>query len=131
MLLMPALTMLLVLISLSHAWGPTSPAIIGSAVAAAVLLWTFIRQERRAPAPLIDLDLFRIPAFASGILAIVLSYAMLYGILLSDVLRIGARIPSLATDGGPPARYHPGNARHCGAVQRCASRAAGRADGFA
>jgi EmrB/QacA subfamily drug resistance transporter len=80
MLLMPALTMLLMLISLSHAWGPTSPAIIGSAVAAAVLLPMFIRQERRAPAPLIDLDLFRIPAFAGGILAIVLSYAMLYGI---------------------------------------------------
>ena len=56
MLLMPAMTMLLMLISLSHAWGPTSPAIIGSAVAAAFLLWTFIRQERRAPAPLIDLD---------------------------------------------------------------------------
>jgi MFS family permease len=71
--------MLLMLISLSHAWGPTSPAIIGSAVAATVLLPMFIWQERRAPAPLIDLDLFRIPAFAGGILAIVLSYAMLYG----------------------------------------------------
>jgi EmrB/QacA subfamily drug resistance transporter len=79
MLLMPALTMLLMLISLSHAWGPASPAIIGSTVAAAVLLSMFIRQERRAPAPLIDLNLFRIPAFAGGILAIVLSYAMLYG----------------------------------------------------
>jgi len=82
MLLMPALTMLLMLISLSHAWGPTSPAIIGSAVAAVVLLSMLIRQERRAPAPLIDLDLFRIPAFASGILAIVLSYAMLYGMFV-------------------------------------------------
>jgi hypothetical protein len=60
--------------------GPTSPVIIGSAVAATVLLPMFIRQERRAPAPLIDLDMFRIPAFAGGILAIVLSYAMLYGI---------------------------------------------------
>jgi EmrB/QacA subfamily drug resistance transporter len=78
-LLMPALTMLLMVISLSHAWGPTSPAIIGSAVVAAVLLAMFIRQERRASAPLIDLDLFCITAFAGGILAIVMSYAMLYG----------------------------------------------------
>ena len=78
-LLVPTLTMLLMVISLSHAWGPTSPAIIGSAIATAVLLFMFIGQERRASAPLIDLDLFRITAFAGGILAIVMSYAMLYG----------------------------------------------------
>ena len=78
-LLMPALTMLLMVISLSHAWGPTSPAIIGCTVATAVLLTMFIGQERRVSAPLIDLDLFRITAFAGGIIAIVMSYAMLYG----------------------------------------------------
>jgi len=39
----------------------------------------FIGQERRVSAPLIDLDLFRITAFAGGIVAIVMSYAMLYG----------------------------------------------------
>jgi EmrB/QacA subfamily drug resistance transporter len=78
-LLMPALTMLLMVISLSHAWGPTSPAIIGSAITTAVLLLMFIGQERQASTPLIDLDLFRISAFAGGILAIVMSYAMLYG----------------------------------------------------
>ena len=78
-LLVPALTMLLMVISLSHAWGPTSPAVIGSAIATAVLLLMFIGQERRVSAPLIDLDLFRITAFAGGILAIVMSYAMLYG----------------------------------------------------
>lgn len=79
LLLMPALTALLMLISESHAWGLRSPAIIGCAIAAAVLLWVFTRQERRMPAPLVDLDLFRIGAFAGGILAIVFSYAMLYG----------------------------------------------------
>ena len=78
-LLMPALTALLMLISESYTWGPTSPAIVGSVIATAVLLSMFIRQERRTAAPLIDLDLFRIIAFAGGILAIVLSYAMLYG----------------------------------------------------
>jgi MFS family permease len=81
LLLMPALTMLLMVISLSHAWGPTSPAIIGSTVATILLLLLFIGQERQASAPLIDLGLFRITAFAGGMLAIVMSYAMLYGML--------------------------------------------------
>jgi EmrB/QacA subfamily drug resistance transporter len=79
LVLMPALTSLLLLISESYAWGLTSPAILGCAIIAVALLYAFIQQERRTPAPLIDLDLFRIAAFASGILAIVLSYAMLYG----------------------------------------------------
>ena len=39
----------------------------------------FVRQERRIPAPLVDLDLFRTGAFAGGILAIIFSYAALYG----------------------------------------------------
>ncbi len=67
------------MISESYVWGPTSPIILGAAVAAVVLLSMFMRRERRAPAPLIDLDLFRITAFSGGIVAIVLSYAMLYG----------------------------------------------------
>jgi EmrB/QacA subfamily drug resistance transporter len=90
-LLVPALTMLLIVTSMSHAWGPTSPAIIGGAVATAVLLVMFIGQERRVSAPLIDLDLFSITAFAGGILAIVMSYAMLYGMffLMSFALARG------------------------------------------
>ena len=81
LLLMPALTALLMLISESHAWGLSSPAIIACAIAAAALLWAFTQQERRMPAPLVDLNLFRIGAFAGGILAIIFSYAMLYGML--------------------------------------------------
>src|SRR5262249_37792826 len=53
--------------------------LIASTAAAAVLLSMFIRRERRTPGPLVDLDLFRITPFAGGTLAIVLSYAMLYG----------------------------------------------------
>ncbi len=41
----------------------------------------FIRQEHRAPAPLVDLTLFRSIPFATGIVGVVLSYAMLYAIL--------------------------------------------------
>src|SRR6516162_5163305 len=46
-LLMPALTALLLTITENRLWGPTSPKIIASTVAAAVLLWLFIRRERR------------------------------------------------------------------------------------
>lgn len=77
-LLMPALTFLLVVISEAYAWGPTSPAILAGAVGAVGLLAAFIRHESRAAAPLIDLGLFRLLPFASGIVAIVLSYALLY-----------------------------------------------------
>ncbi len=58
-LLVPALTFLLIVISESYAWGPTSPAILGAAAGAPLLLAAFIRHESRTPAPLIDLDLFR------------------------------------------------------------------------
>jgi len=130
MLLMPALTMLLMLISLSHAWGPTSPAIIGSAVAAAVLVCTFIRQERRTRAA----DRPRSVPYSGVCRRHSRDRFVLFDVVrdfLSDVLRIGARVPSLAADGGPPACDHPCSARHRGAVQRCASRTAGCADRIA
>ena len=97
-LLIPALTALLLMIGESYAWGPTSPAILASAVAAAALLSAFVRQERRAPAPLIDLDMFRAVAFAGGALAIVMSYALLYGMffLMSFALVRGYHSSPLA-----------------------------------
>ncbi len=81
MLLLPALALLLLAITESARWGPTSPAILGSLTLSVVLLAMFIRQEHRAPAPLIDLTLFRSISFATGIVGVVLSYAMLYAIL--------------------------------------------------
>jgi EmrB/QacA subfamily drug resistance transporter len=77
--LMPALTSLLLLISEASAWGAASPLTIGALVVAICLMSAFVVQELRTPAPLIDLELFRIGAFAFGIVAVVLSYAMLYG----------------------------------------------------
>jgi MFS family permease len=58
----------------------------------------FIRRERRTPEPLVDLDLFRITPFAGGTLAIVLSYAMLYGMffLMSFALVRGYHASPLA-----------------------------------
>jgi nitrate/nitrite transporter NarK len=49
-------------------------------LAAVILLVLFIRCERGAPAPLIDLALFRRRAFAVGNLAGLLSYAGLFGL---------------------------------------------------
>jgi Na+/melibiose symporter-like transporter len=97
-LLIPALTALLLTITESHAWGLTSPSIIAGTAAAVVLLSLFIRRERRTPEPLVDLDLFRITPFAGGTLAIVLSYAMLYGIffLMSFALVRGYHASPLA-----------------------------------
>jgi EmrB/QacA subfamily drug resistance transporter len=97
-LVVPALIFLLITINESYVWGSTSPAIIGSAVAAAVLLSAFIWQEGRVSAPLIGLDLFRITAFASGVVATVFAYVMLYGIffLMSFALVRGCQDPPLA-----------------------------------
>ena len=77
-LLIPALTSILLVISEVQGWGPRSVALWSAAAAAIVLLPLFVRHERRAVAPLIDLELFRIPAFTGGVVAVTLSYAMLY-----------------------------------------------------
>ena len=77
-LIIPALTLLLIVLSEGHAWRLTSPVVISSASVAVVLLALFIWQEHKAPAPLIDPHLFHIPAFSGGALAVVLSYALLY-----------------------------------------------------
>jgi EmrB/QacA subfamily drug resistance transporter len=77
-LLTPALVSIVIVLSEVHAWGLTSPALIGCALLAVVLLPLFIWHEHRAPAPLLDLHLFRIPAFSGGVVAVNLSYALLY-----------------------------------------------------
>jgi len=61
------------------ALGLTSPALLGSAGIAIVLIFLFLRQERASHSPLIDLALLEEPAFLGGALACALSYAMLYG----------------------------------------------------
>ncbi len=82
LLLVPALVALLLAITKVTAWGAQSPALIGFAVGAVLLLAGFVWRERHAPSPLIDLALFRAPAFAGGVVTILLSYAMLYGMFL-------------------------------------------------
>jgi MFS family permease len=61
-----------------QAWGVTSPLLISALFAAMILLLFFAWRERRTTSPLLDLQLFRMPAFSGGVLAVLLSYALLY-----------------------------------------------------
>ncbi|MDN4612915.1 MFS transporter [Leifsonia sp. F6_8S_P_1B] len=51
----------------SQGWG--NPWVIGSIAAGVLLLVAFVLVERRVPAPMFDMKLFRIRAFSSGIFA--------------------------------------------------------------
>ena len=79
-LIAPALTALVAILNEGYAWGVTSPALLGCALLAAILLALFIHVERHADAPLIDLKLFRAGAFAAGNGAGLMSYAALFGL---------------------------------------------------
>jgi EmrB/QacA subfamily drug resistance transporter len=80
-LIVPALTALMAVLNEGHAWGVTSPAIIGCALLGVILLTLFVRTEQRAEAPLVDLKLFRQGAFVTGNIAGLLSYAALFGVM--------------------------------------------------
>jgi predicted MFS family arabinose efflux permease len=58
----------------------TSPALIGCVLLAIVFLTLFVRAERRAKEPLIDLQLFRISDFLWGNIANFFTYAALFGV---------------------------------------------------
>jgi len=62
------------------AWGWTSPAVLGLLAGAIVLLAVFIQIERRSPAPMLDLSLFRIPLFSTAAASAVLNYICVYAI---------------------------------------------------
>ena len=90
-LLAPALVLLVLAVNQLPEWGLLSPAWLGSLLAALVLMGMLIRQEARAAVPLVDLRLFRSPAFSAGAAAVVLGYAMLYAMffLMSFALTRG------------------------------------------
>jgi MFS family permease len=78
LLLTPALTLIILVLSKVQVWGVTSPMLICAFLAAMILLPFFAWRERRTTSPLLDLELFRIPAFSGGVIAVNLSYALLY-----------------------------------------------------
>jgi EmrB/QacA subfamily drug resistance transporter len=79
LLIAPALAALMIAFNEAHAWGPTSILLIGTAAVAAALLLLFVWAERHAAPPLVNLNLFRNWAFASGNAAGLLVYAALFG----------------------------------------------------
>jgi hypothetical protein len=83
LILVPALTALMLAISKLNAWGALSFGVLGCAAAAILLFAGFIRREKRTSAPLIHPGLFRSRAFAGGTVAVLLSYAMLYGMFFA------------------------------------------------
>jgi EmrB/QacA subfamily drug resistance transporter len=81
-LVVPALVALMLAITEAQAWGLSAPIVI-AAVAAVVLLAAFVLREANAPAPLIDMKLFRSIAFSAGAVGVLVAYAMLYGMLFT------------------------------------------------
>ena len=91
LLLAPALTLLVLALNQVSVWGVTSPAMIACSALSVVLMVLLVRQEHASASPLVDLRLFRQPAFSCGVIAVVLGYAMLYGMffLMSFALEHG------------------------------------------
>ena len=77
-LLTPALTSLVLMLNEGQAWGFMSAAMLCALLVAAIFLPLFVWREWQQPDPLIDLRLFRSPAFSGGLAAVSLSYALLY-----------------------------------------------------
>ncbi len=82
LLLGPMLTAFMIVLNEGQAWGATSPALIAAAVAGVALLVLLIRTESRSKAPLLDPRLFESRAFAAANAGSLMSYALLFGIML-------------------------------------------------
>lgn len=80
MLLVPALVGVVLLLNEGTAWGFTSPAMLLTGCVTVVLLMLLCRHELRTASPLVTLRAFTSPAFACGVIGVLLSAALLYGI---------------------------------------------------
>ena len=80
LLIAPALTALIAVLNEGYAWGASSSALLGCALLAVILLTLFVRSEKRAEVPLIDLTLFRQSSFTAGNIAGLMCYAALFGL---------------------------------------------------
>jgi EmrB/QacA subfamily drug resistance transporter len=79
LLLMPSLVLAILALNQVSVWPLVSPEMILCTVAAVVFMVLFVRQERAAARPLVDLILFRNKAFTAGVIGILLAYALLFG----------------------------------------------------
>ncbi|HVX22809.1 MAG TPA: DHA2 family efflux MFS transporter permease subunit [Acidimicrobiales bacterium] len=80
-LFLPAVGAVLSAVSFGNTLGWASPAIVVLFAVAAALGAGFVRRERRAPSPMLDLSLFRRVPFSAGIASGLLSYVVLFGTL--------------------------------------------------
>ena len=81
-LFFPAVVAVLSAISFGNSYGWTSPLIIGLAALGLCLGASFVIWERRTDDPMLDLSLFRRARFRSGIASGLLSYLVMFGVLL-------------------------------------------------
>lgn len=79
-LIAPAMTAFVAVLNEVHALGPTSPILIACLLVGIACAVLFVRAERRAPSPLLDLELLAKPAFLLGNAANFVSYAALFGV---------------------------------------------------
>jgi EmrB/QacA subfamily drug resistance transporter len=70
-------------LSRAHVWGWASPATLGLLALFAVVLPLFIRVERRARAPMLDLTLFRKKTFAFSVCASTLYFTALFSVIFT------------------------------------------------
>ncbi len=95
-LFVPAVVGLMIAVSFGNHLGWSNPAVIGALAAGALLGTGFLARERRSTRPMLDLDLFRRTAFATGVASGLLSYLVMFGVLfvspfyLERALHIGA-----------------------------------------
>jgi EmrB/QacA subfamily drug resistance transporter len=80
-LLGPAVGLILLGLTYGNSWGWTSPALLSTVGLAAGCLGVLAFVERRSASPLIDLGLLRVRSFGRGLVAGLLSYAVLFGSL--------------------------------------------------
>jgi EmrB/QacA subfamily drug resistance transporter len=81
LLLGPSVGLFLLALTFANDWGWLSPTFLATSTLAAVCLGIFLTSERRAVSPLVDFTLFRARLFTIGIVAGLLSYAVLFGCL--------------------------------------------------
>ncbi|MCW5733131.1 MAG: DHA2 family efflux MFS transporter permease subunit [Enhydrobacter sp.] len=99
-LLVPSLVLAILALNQVSVWSLHSPAMILCIGSSVVLLAVFVRQEKRAAAPLVDLKLFCNRAFSAGIAGVALGYALLYGMLFLMAFALQKGLDNSATVAG-------------------------------
>ncbi len=99
-LLVPSLVLAILALNQVSVWRLASPEMILCVAGSIVFLALFVRQEKRAAVPLVDLKLFRNRAFAGGIAGVALGYALLYGMLFLMAFALQKGLDNSATVAG-------------------------------